>query len=243
MLRFNGALMPNFIKVQGIDIQSIPEITHDLRAFNGGVGCMLGKATLGAKKITVNITVVIPEGKSLQSCARELGAWVVGNNFRPSPLIILDDAEVQYQAVINSTVDLSDLIYAGSGAMEFIVPSGLAERVEPAVFTGENRVTVINGGSYSTYPTITATVNEAVSNGVIFFANETTGDKVLLYGTFNVGDIIEVNNSKYLVKHNDKVSSNIVGLKSTFFSMGIGENVVTCSTSASLNITIQERYI
>lgn len=243
LLKFNNILIPDFVKVKSVDIQVLPDVSTNTKTTSGGFGCISGKSTFTSKKITATISIVIPEGETLQSCGRVLAKWLRGNNYRESPLVIMDDDTVYYMAKVSNSVALADAIFVGEGTIEFIVPSGLALSSSSKTTTGTNKVTINNEGSHSTLPNIYLTLNTNLNNSTILLTNNSTGDKVILIGSFQSGDKISINCSKHLVKVNDNVSMNIVGYNTKFFEIAEGSHEISASVNSSLKVIFQERWV
>lgn len=243
MLNFNGKSLPKFMKVKRVNISALPSVSTNLKANAGGYGVLSGESTFGEKVISADVSIVIPSGYSLQKCARELAVWLQGDNFKLSPLIISDDAEVHYMAKISNSVAINDLIFAGEGTIEFVVPSGVAVGSVKS-YTGTTKSTFTYEGTAKAYPQIELTLNSQISNGVVNITNVKTGEKISLAGTFQAGNKIKIDCSKHLVKVNDKLQLNMLSLDSQFFGTVVGANEISCSISgSSLKIIFQERFL
>ena len=142
MLNFNGVSIPRFVKVRAVSISALPSINTNLKGINAGYGAINGKTSLGEKYLKAEVSIVIPSGYSIQKCARELAVWLKGNNFDLCPLIVEDDAEIRYMAKASSSVDIADLIVAGQGSIEFVIPSGCGESVNQKTATGTPKASV-----------------------------------------------------------------------------------------------------
>ena len=244
MLNFNGVDIPNFIKVRAVNISALASVSTNLKTNAGGYGVLSGNSTFAEKVISADISIVIPSGYSIQKCARELAGWLKGNDFKLSPLIIKDDSEVQYMAKVNNSVDISDLIFAGEGSIEFVIPSGVALGTSTKTYTGTTRAVFTYGGTIKAYPQIEVTMNSQINSGSINIVNVKTGEKISLAGSFNIGDKIVIDCSKHLVKVNDEIQLNMLSLDSQFFGTVLGANEISCSsTGASLKVIFQERFL
>lgn len=242
MLNFNGVLIPNFIKVRAVSISALPSINTNLKGNTAGFGSLNGKTSFGETYLKADISIVIPKGYSLQKCAREFAVWLKGNNFELSPLIVEDDAEIRYMAKASSSVDISDLIYAGEGTLEFVIPSGCGESITEKTATGTPKVSIDYLGSQRTFPIIEVTVGGTASTVVINHVQK--GDSVFLNGSFNQGDKIFIDCSKHLVKVNNEVHMELIGLSSKFIELDSGTNEISCSVSGSaVNVVYRERFL
>lgn len=244
MLNFNGRDLPEFIKVQTVNIQTLPVVNMNLKQIVGSSGRLAGRSDLGEKTITCEIMVVIPNGYSLQKCARELAVWLRGDDFNLSPLIIKDDPDVRYMAKIGASVDLTDLFVAGQGTIEFIIPSGDAEAVTTSSASGTNSVTVNNTGTKRVFPVIKATIGTAAHGGTVNIRNNTTGDRLTLNGNFKAGDVFTIDCLKNLVKKGDNVDISMLNLESKFFDLREGKNVIQCdNNNTTLEVTYRVKYL
>lgn len=125
-ITFNGVDMPSFLKVKTVDFPVFAEPSVNILSKTGGIGGLFAGTTLGTKKIKVKI-MIVPQKNSdtLASMARELGNWLMGNMWKPSELVFSDDPNIFYDAVVDSSVDITDLLFAGDGEISFVVPSGV----------------------------------------------------------------------------------------------------------------------
>lgn len=244
MLIFNGNKIPSFVRVQTVNVQTLPTIETNLKSIVGSSGRLAGQTTLGEKVITCGVIIVVPSNNTLQSCARELAVWLRGNNFKLSPLIITDDSDIQYMAKVNGSLDLTDLLVAGQGTIEFVVPSGDSESVNDTTNSGTNTVTVNNDGTKITYPTIKLTVGKAVTSGTITIRNTTTGDSMAMVGTFAVGDVLTIDCNKQLVKKGDVLVISMISITSKFFGLHEGENIISCdNTGTTIEVTHRSKFL
>lgn len=244
MLTFNGKKAPEFVKVQAVNIQVLPTVETNLKSIAGSSGRLAGRSSFGEKLISCDIIIVIPENYTLQKCARELAVWLRGDDFKVSPLIITDDTEVRYMAKVNNSAELSDLLVAGQGTIEFVVPSGDSERVNTTTVSGTGSVTANNQGTKVTYPVIEVTLGTAVNGGAVNITNNTTGSKVTLNGTFEVGEVLTVDCNKHLVKRGDSLDISMLNIESQFFGLKEGNNVIQCNNNGTtITVTYREKFL
>lgn len=125
-IKFNSVDMPTFLRVKAVDYTAFGEPSVNILGKTGGVGGIFGGTTIGAKRIKVKI-MVVPRNTSdtIASMTRELGGWLMGNMWKPSELNFSDDPNIFYDAVVDSTVDITDLMFAGEGDITFVVPTGV----------------------------------------------------------------------------------------------------------------------
>lgn len=244
MITFNEKKVPEFVKVQAVNIQVLPTVETNLKSIAGSSGRLAGRSSFGEKLISCDVVIVVPKDYTLQKCARELAVWLRGDDFRVSPLVINDDAEVRYMAKVNNSTELSDLLVAGQGTIEFVVPSGDSESVNTTTASGTGSVTVNNQGTKVTYPVIKVTLGTAVTNGAVNVTNNTTGNKVTLNGTFRAGEVLTVDCDKHLVKRGDSLDISMLNIESHFFGLKEGNNVIQCNNNGTaITVTYRKKFL
>lgn len=242
MLNFNGVSIPNFVKVKAVYISALPSINTNLKGSTAGFGSLCGKTSFGERYLKADFSIVIPKGYSLQKCARELAVWLKGNNFELSPLVVEDDAGIRYMVKASSSVDISDLVFAGEGTLEFVIPSGCGESVTGKTATGTPKASINYLGSQKAYPIIEVTVGGTASTVVINHVQK--GDSIVLNGSFKSGDKIYIDCSKHLVKVNNVLHMEMIGVISKFIELDSGINDISCSVSgSSVKVTYRERFL
>lgn len=242
MLKFNGVSIPSFIKIRAVYVSALPTINTNLKGNTAGFGSLCGKTAFGETYLKADISIILPKGYSLQKCARELAVWLKGNNFELSPLIVEDDAGIRYMAKASSSVDISDLVVAGEGTLEFVIPSGCGESVSEKTATGTPKASINYQGSQRTFPVIEVTVGGTAS--IVTINHVQKGHAIYLNGSFKSGDKIHIDCSKHLVKVNNVLHMEMIGLTSKFIELHSGANEISCSVSGSaVKVTYRERYL
>lgn len=242
MLNFNGVDIPKFVKVKRVDISALPSINPNIKGSSSSFGVLTGKTQFKEKYIKATISIVIPSGYSLQKCGRELAVWLKGNDFDLSPLIIKDDSTVRYMAKVSNSVDLSDLLYVGEGEIEFVVPSGCGEAVAEKTASGTSKAVINYLGSHRAFPIIEVTIMGVAST--ITITNTQKGESIYLNGSFKSGDKILIDCNKHLVKLNNEVHMELIGITSKFLQLDYGATNILCSASNSqVKVTFRERYL
>ncbi|MCW6094544.1 phage tail family protein [Clostridium sporogenes] len=158
-VNFNGVNMPSWLKVKAVDFTALAEPTINLTKRTGGIGNIFSGFSLGSKKISVKVIIppayktdlqtgiTISETPVLTKVARDLTEWLMGNNWKPSPLTFNDDEGIYYDAIVNNSVDIHDLLVAGEGTIDFIVPSGVSRGAvhgNIATIDWSNKIATVN---------------------------------------------------------------------------------------------------
>lgn len=242
MISFNGVDIPSFVKVRAVNVSALPSLNPNLKGNMAGFGVLAGKTTFNEAYISIAFSIVIPSGYTLQKCSRELAIWLKGNDFDLSPLIIKDDASIRYMAKVSSSVDISDLIFAGEGEIKFVIPSGVGEAVVEKISSATNKATITYSGSQKTFPIIEITLGANASAVTITHIQK--GVSIFLNGTFILGDKIYIDCNKHLVKVNNQLHMEMIGVTSKFIQLDGGLNEISCSnTGSSVKVTYREKYL
>ena len=208
---FNGVSIPAFVKVRTVEFTVLPDISHSFRQIVGGIGLRETGTSIGGKKLKMKIIIVPTINKSLTEMSRELAYWLRGNNFKACSLVVSDDSTMTYQAKVNASVDVSDLIYVGEGELEFIVPSGVGKTsttVPISVVTASSKFTITYNGTAPTYPLINWTPSANLTGATINFTCVETGAVISLTGNFISGQKITIDCEKRVV-----LRANVVDMK------------------------------
>ena len=224
MLNFNGKAIPNFVRVSKINMQVLPAVNFD--TIQMGQGTITGKTKLGSKLIKVSISIV-PTGiyDTMAKCRRALASWLAGNNFGLSELIITDDADVKYMAKVSTAVDIDDLWVAGTGEIDFIVPSGLGYIDTWIKDIPMGTVTYV--GTSPAPVKFIGTATHDIDTSVVL-ANATTGTKYTIILNEKAGAVVTVDTGMDVVKINDKPVLSAIGLNSETIELVAGDNELTC---------------
>jgi predicted phage tail component-like protein len=246
-ITFNGADIPSFIGVRTVDYSVLPKISHEFKSIAGGRGLLEAGTSVGEKIIKMKIVVLPDTGKSLTEMTREFGFWLLGTDTKTHSLVISDDATMTYQAKINNSVDITDLIYAGEGELEWIVPSGVGKSstTVPVTVNNSTKTMVITyNGSAPTQPVITWTPATTLTGVTQVFTNTGTGKSFSITGTFTAGVAITVDFAKKVVKRGSTVDMLIVNYSSDWLTLpSRGTYTITGTQAGTYTCTASEYWL
>lgn len=221
MITFNNADKPDFLKVKAVNTSVLPEIKSEYKNINGGYGVVNSGTSIGGKKISLEVVIVPPKDKNLLQVQRELAFWLMGNDFKLSPLVISDECDLQYMAKVDNAVDIKDLIFAGEGTIDFYVPKGMAvgRFTRYGANEANNKIVVDYLGTAPSYPMFEFTPSQNYTNTTLRIAHIETGDTMLVTGDFKAGEKITIDSNKRLVKRGEVLSLDMIDLKSKWLSL------------------------
>ena len=244
---FNGISIPNFVKVRTVDFAVLPDINHSFKQVAGGYGLLEAGTTLGGKVLKMDIVIIKDNDKSLSEMCREFAYWLRGDNFKLSDMIVTDDLTVIYSAKINNKVDVSDLIFAGEGSLEFIIPSGCAKGsfIEGTITqAGSGSFQILYNGTAPTQPYFIFTPSSTLTNDTINIVCSETGDMVSLTGSFtaNVPVIIDCKNK--VVKKGGLVDLKLINFTTTWINFkSRGTYTITANKAGTYYCSYNEYWL
>lgn len=244
-VNFNGVDIPEFVKVKAVNTTVLPEISHSFKTVSGRLGAVETGTTIGSKKISLDIVIVVPEDRTLLDMERELAYWLKGDNFKTSKLVISDECSLEYNAKVSGSPSIKDSIFSGEGSIEFVVPDGLAHsRFKKFGAVNENEILVDYLGTGTTFPIITFTPAVTLKNEVLRLTHVEKGVSVILNGTFTAGDTITIDCTKRVVKLNGVLSMGMIDLASDWLNISDRDiNTFRCNLDGELSLEYKETWL
>lgn len=232
-LYFNDVILPNWIKVTDIkeDVVGNMEVTEKDTKFK-------------TKVITIEYhfrrNKLIDEEKR-----QELLAWIVGDNFKASKLILPNRSEYFYLAKVTNLGDITGSIRKGKGSIEFTCfdsHSYSCNEIKLSI-TNNSLFRTFYTGSVKVYPTIRFKINSQTSKIKLNFGNSKFEGFIELNGHFNSGQVIELDQSHNKVTVDGNKNMHILHLKSkrSMLVNGINEYKLN-SGNCTVEIIYREKY-
>ena len=243
-IRFDGRLLPDFIKVKNVGFSVLPAVNHSFKQIAGGGNVKTANINLGAKIFNIEVVVVKDSNKSLTEMCRELSVWCIGNNFNLSPLVFLDDPNVMYQAVVSNNVEINDIIVAGEGNIQMTVPNGIAIGGEKMVMSVSGSAKCVYNGTAPSFPCIEIFPATTLSNYTLTFTNSATGEQFAITGNINYNESITIDCAKKVVKRGNSLDLKMIKLESDWIKFSnAGTYTITCNhVGIPYSVTYKENY-
>lgn len=243
-INFNGVDMPSFLKVKAVNTSLFPEINHNFKQVAGSKGVKEAGTTFGAKEIEIEFIIVVPKNKNLIQMERELSYWLMGNNFKTSPLIISDEPDLFYMAKVKDATKVKDSIFTGDGTITFVIPSGIASsRFEKHGAVAGREIDIYYNGTAETFPVIEFTPTQNYTNQTLRIVDIGTGKAVILQGSFNINEKVTIDCNKRLVKVGGKLALSMISLESDWIKIeGRGLHKITLSLDGKIDCTYKENW-
>ncbi|WHY75702.1 phage tail family protein [Neobacillus sp. WH10] len=166
-MTFNGIRKPYVTVLRGRKRPSWAPIKRNILTIPGMAGGLLESTDILPRPEDVPILIKGNDMADLQKIKEDLAAWLITD--QPAPLIFDDEPDRIYNAMIDGSIDLEEIIYYGQGVLNFICPDPYKYGPEKqANFQSSSTVNV--SGSAKTFPNIKVNITKdttfvAVSNG------------------------------------------------------------------------------
>lgn len=237
---FNGVECPSFLKVLSVGMSVLPSIEVSTSSVAGRYGVLDMGTNFGEKVYTIEV-MLVNRKKSLFQMASELAEFLKGDNWKLSKLTFRDLEGKHLMAKVQNSVSIEDLQVAGSGTIEFLVPT-------PVYVADEETTLDINGTSFNiqnkgTHPVAPVfTVKMTSSSDKFEIKNTETGKAFSISHKLIAGDVIEIDMNRKLIKLNGVINLSIFNIASDWLELSQGNNPFIVNTSATINVKFTELY-
>jgi predicted phage tail component-like protein len=249
---YNNVAMPSFLKVKTVEIPVFASISNNILQKTGGIGGILGATKLGSKAFKIKV-MIVPNllTDTNASMARDLAVWLMGDSWKLTELYFSDDPFIKYDAIVNNSMSITDLIYAGEGDIEFIVPSGVGRGTIygklATVNLGARTASLVYNGTAPSYALITYVPSQAIVEGNNWtFTNVTTGERIKIKN-FSSGSTNILDSAKRKVTSTGTTTIKDIVLSQTewikFPKQGTYSLSWNYGTTSSMEIKCTEYYL
>lgn len=193
---------------------------------------------LGAREIEVEVTVVGSSQADLRTKVRQIAGWLYQEELRP--LVFADEPDKTYYARIDGVTDLNEVVNVGRGTITFLCPEPFAYGATKVQSLASDP-SVVNSGSFKTFPKITATFTASAP----YFKVMNGTKSVLVNRSFAVGEVLEIDHQKNRVTVNGSRVMTSLDLSSEFFPLAEGTNLLTVDPPNKAAVTVEwaERWL
>ena len=238
-ITFNGQPIPSFVKVTGVRYTALPELQHNLQAKTSGVGLIDNGTQILGKTVSIDF-VLVKDHRSILQLSQEFAKWLIGNDFKLSPLAITDGETITYQAKVSNNVQITDAWRTGEGTVEFLIPTGVAQGSNAPITVNGNTITVDYTGSAISYPVIICNVSATTT---MLSVSSSNGGRITVHGNFRAGDTVVFDCLNKRIKVNGYINMKGMSLDSTWLSFPTeGSYTITGLGSGSWTCTVPLRY-
>src|SRR5699024_9993967 len=221
-VKFNGVLVPDFIRIVGISFSTVSDISIQESSTPNRIGNYDAGIERGAAMYTLDLQL-IDSSKSIFQMKRELKAWLKGDNWKVSKLEFEDNPGKYLLARLGSDAEINDLFTHGETSIAFHCSDPREYDTDLTELSySESDFNVPYEGLEKASTVLTVTVPEAIPR--IRIEHSQSGKSVTLTGSFVQGDIILIDHDKKLVKVNDKITMKLVDYSTEWLYLDTGDN-------------------
>ena len=232
IVKFNGVEIPSFIKITGITFPVLPDVDVRETRVPRRLGNVDNGVKFGGKTINLSVVLLSDKNKSIQTQSDELKAWLKGDNWNVSKLVLGDQPNKYYLARVSNEVEINDLFVNGEGNIDFYSADPVKYDATESTANSTNAIANITYTGLENAPTnITIQVTSDCTN--IQLTHQQTGKVLRLVGTFKIGQTINIDNSKKVVKLNGTTAMTLVAFDSDWLYLVSGANRITFTSSTS----------
>jgi predicted phage tail component-like protein len=151
---FNNIDLTNYIVVSKIRRSILPPSSINSIQIPSRHGAYFAGRTYGVRVIEVDYGIMAKSKEERIQIVRNL-AWAL-NSESPTKLILPDETDKFYYAIISDDTDFEPIISIGKGTLKFLCLDPTAHGVNPKVFYGDDSkiATVYNSGTTDVFPII-----------------------------------------------------------------------------------------
>lgn len=231
---FNGVAIPSFVKVRGIEFSVLPELSVQYQELPRTLGGSFLYTQKGTKKFSLDILIELPNGRALFDCAEEFGDWLQGDNYAPSKLEFSEMPDYYYMANVNGAVNVTDILVAGEGSVEFLAVDPSKYSTNGLEVSGNSPLTVNYSGKVEQPFTVTFTVPQ--ESTLLGITNVRTNKTMRLKGTFKQGDTVTFDTRKKQVIYNNQINMRLLSIDSEWLTLLSGANSLRLTVNNSASI-------
>ena len=241
-LNFRGVDLPSFVRVEKVETSLFPKKRINLISIPNRYGSVLSNVEFAERVITIAISIMPNSNETILSKQRLLTEWL---GFEVGDLILSEEPDKKYKAIVSNDVDINDLVFIGKGKIEFLCADPCAYALTESSFqTSSSSFSINNTGSFKTYPIIDVLM--ASSKNYLKIEDIAKGKMLQVNYPFAQGNSLQIDCSKKIIKINGVVNMKVLDLNSDWIALekGLNNFVVTPSNqNDQISIKYFRRWI
>jgi predicted phage tail component-like protein len=239
---FNGVTSDSIgLKVKNYKKSILPPISVISYDLPNKAGKYFMKNKLDQRSIEIEVYFSGASESDYETKVRNLASWLYTTS--PKQLILSEEPDKYYMAILSEETELEQIYIHGIATLRFecLTPFAYSTTQDTVNWaTGTSSITINNGGTAETYPTISFTAWDTSA----LFTNTTVGKKIELQG-LTTGQTVVINCDTGVVTVNGTANNSYLTLDSEFFPLNVGNNTITLTSTThnTVTFTFNKRYL
>ncbi len=238
-LSFNGITKDYVQVVSGSNRKPWAPVERDYQEVPNRPGAyMRKKRKTKPRPLPIPVLIKAKDIPDLQKLKENFAAWLVHDD--PKPLILDDEPDRTYYAVVDGSFDPDELVNFGQGVIPFICPDPYKYGSEKTVTLGTGSIN--NEGTVESPLIFNVTFTAAASEYKI--THQESGGFIRVIWNFVAGDKLVIDLAKRKVIINDNVNMTAYYWRNRPFMLGPGANnlTITPANVATTQIKFRPRW-
>lgn len=225
-IKFNGKTLPEWVSVTGISFQTVNVSIMEHEASK-----RIGNIDAGIKRDGIDIVVSIfispAKDMTILDQADEIKRFVMGDGWKVSELILLEQPNKFYNARVSNAVDITDAFTHGESEIIFHASDPKKYDVEETVENSSNgEISIDYDGMETTPILIEFTAGASIPNPK--FIHEESGKEIRILTTMSSGQKLEIDSRLNKVLINGSNAKQHMAFESNWLELIHGSNTITC---------------
>lgn len=239
-IKFNRRTLPEWVSVTGISFQTVNVSIMEHKASK-----RIGNIDAGINRdgIDINVSIFISPAKDMTILEQsdELKRFLMGDSWKVSELILLEQPNKFYNARVSNTVEITDAFTHGESDIVFHASDPKKYDVEETVVDSTNgEISIDYDGLEKTPILIEFTADSSISSPR--FIHKESGKEIRVLTTMSSGQKLEIDNRLNKVLIDGSNAKQHMAFESNWLDLIHGKNTITCVDANSTELEFKITY-
>lgn len=239
-IKFNGKELPEWVSVTGISFQTVnlSVLEHETTKRIGNIDAGINRDGVD---VSLSIFISPVEDMTILDQSDELKRFIMGDNWKVSQLILLEQPNKFYNARVSNAVDITDAFTHGESEIIFHASDPKKYDMTETVENSSNgEISIDYDGMEITPILIEFTAGASISNPK--FIHEESGKEIRILTTMSSGQKLVVDNRLNKVLINGSNAKQHMAFESSWLVLQHGNNTLTCVDAQGTNRDFKITY-
>lgn len=226
-IKFNGKTLPDWARVTGITFQTVNVsiMEHETTKRVGNIDAGINR---GGIDINVSIFISPVKGMTILNQSDEIKRFVMGDGWKVSELILLEQPNKFYNARVSNAVDITDAFTHGESEIVFHASDPKKYDVNETVAIGSgSELNIDYSGMEKTPVIVELTIPSNTSK--VSVNHVESKKKITILGDFKTGQKLTINTKDRNILLNNETIKNKMSFESNWIYLESGMNTISLS--------------